>query len=114
MIAGATTHARTAIGTVTEAQIPRIFASEYCAELSAAPTGAGSDCVVVMGSASASGLGQHIASQARLRSSRVRREGDARVHLGGDARSAREPYLGGVAKNAAQRTRVVDALVAVG
>ena len=53
MIAGATTNARTAIGTVTEAQMPRIFGKEYCAELSAAPIGLGSDCVVVMPPASA-------------------------------------------------------------
>ena len=52
MIAGATTHARRNIGTVTEAQMAKIFLSEYCLELAGASTGAGSDCVLVMSSAS--------------------------------------------------------------
>ena len=48
MMAGATTQASSAIGAVTEAQMAKIFFSEYCLELAGASTGAGSDCVLVM------------------------------------------------------------------
>ena len=44
----ATTQASSAIGAVTEAQMAKIFFSEYCLELAGASTGAGSDCVFVM------------------------------------------------------------------
>ena len=73
MIAGATTNARTAIGTVTEAQMPRIFGKEYCAEFFAAAICAGSDCVVVMPSASAGLPVPHIARRARDRRARTPR-----------------------------------------
>ena len=53
MMAGATTKASTAIGAVTEAQMARIFVNEYCSELAGASSCAGSDCVLVMPSASA-------------------------------------------------------------
>ena len=52
MIAGATTHASRPIGTVTEAQMARIFFNEYCLELAGTSSWAGSDCVFVMPSAS--------------------------------------------------------------
>ncbi len=52
MMAGATTQASSAIGAVTEAQMAKIFFSEYCLELAGASSCAGSDCVLVMPSAS--------------------------------------------------------------
>jgi hypothetical protein len=52
MMAGATTQASSAIGAVTQAQMAKIFFSVYCLELAGASTGAGSDCVLVMPSAS--------------------------------------------------------------
>jgi hypothetical protein len=87
MIAGATTNARTAIGTVTEAQMPRIFGKEYCAELSAAPIGLGSDCVVVMPPASAGTPAGTSPCGLQIAGGRTP-AGDARVHLEGDAHGA--------------------------
>jgi hypothetical protein len=85
MIAGATTNVRTAIGTVTEAQMPRIFGREYCAEFFAAAICAGSDCVVVMPIRLGCGAGS-AHRPAGSRSARlVRREGDTGVPLPGDA-----------------------------
>ena len=48
MMAGATTHASSPIGTVTEAQMARIFVKEYCLVSAAPSTRAGNDCVLVM------------------------------------------------------------------
>jgi hypothetical protein len=48
MMAGVATKANTAIGAVTEAQMAKIFFSEYCLELAGASSCAGSVCVFVM------------------------------------------------------------------
>src|ERR687897_90002 len=76
MIAGATTNVRTAIGTVTEAQMPRIFGKEYCAEFFAAAICAGSDCVVVMPPGSDAVPDPHIAPAGSRSARLVRREGE--------------------------------------
>jgi hypothetical protein len=51
MMAGPTTQASTPIGTVTLAQMARIFVREYCLVSAASSTRAGSGCVFVMSSA---------------------------------------------------------------
>jgi hypothetical protein len=67
MIAGATTHARRNIGTVTEAQMARILVKEYCLELVGAVSCPGSVCVLVMASASRGRRVQHIGRRSRNR-----------------------------------------------
>jgi hypothetical protein len=67
MIAGATTHASSPIGTVTEAQMARILVKEYCLELAGACSCARSVCVFVMPSASWSRRVQHISRRSRNR-----------------------------------------------
>src|SRR5215218_5496306 len=87
MIAGATTNARTAIGAVTAAQIPRILAKEYCAELSAALNGARATVLW-----SCRQLWPEAGLAHRPPGSRsadgIRRKDDARVDLEGDAGGA--------------------------
>ena len=51
-MAGATTQASSAIGTVTEAQVARILVNEHCFELAGVSSCAGSVCVFAMPSAS--------------------------------------------------------------
>ena len=48
MMAGPTTQANSPIGTVTDAQMAKIFDKEYCLELAGVSRCAGSDCVFVM------------------------------------------------------------------
>jgi hypothetical protein len=52
MMAGPMTHANSAIGPVTEAQMAKILINEYCFELAGTSSCAGTDCVFVMPSAS--------------------------------------------------------------
>jgi hypothetical protein len=47
-MAGPTIQANSPIGTVTEAQMAKIFDKEYCLELAGVSRCAGSDCVFVM------------------------------------------------------------------
>jgi hypothetical protein len=84
MIAGATTQASNAIGAVTEAQMAKIFFSEYCLELAGASSCAGTICVFVMSSASRRTRVAHIVLRARDRRGRVRPTGDGYVRLQGD------------------------------
>lgn len=67
MIAGATTHTSSPIGTVTEAQMARILVKEYCLELAGAFSCAGSVWVFVMPSASWGRRVQHISLRSRNR-----------------------------------------------
>jgi hypothetical protein len=60
MMAGATTHASSPIGTVTEAQMAKILVKEYCLVSAAPSTRAGSVCVFVMPSASRGRRDQNI------------------------------------------------------
>jgi hypothetical protein len=87
MIAGATTKASSAIGAVTEAQMARIFVSEYWLELAGTSRCADSVCVFVMSSASRGTWVYHIARRARDRrlsyAARVMRMSAGRVMCGG-------------------------------
>lgn len=65
MIAGATTHTSSPIGTVTEAQMARILVKEYCLEFAGAVRYAGSVWVFVMPSASWGRRVQHISRRSR-------------------------------------------------
>src|SRR5215207_5842237 len=88
MMAGATTQASTPIGTVTEAQMAKIFVNEYCLELSGAWTCAGSVCVFVMPSASWGSRIPHIGRRSRdcrlWYTARMTRMSYQRTTYGGD------------------------------
>jgi hypothetical protein len=84
MMAGATTQASKAIGAVTEAQMAKIFFSEYCLELAGASTGAGSDCVFVMSLSVAANAGPAHRPLGSRSLRRVRLTGDPIVRLQGD------------------------------
>jgi hypothetical protein len=81
MMAGATTQASSAIGAVTEAQMAKIFFSEYCLELAGASTWAGSDCVLVMSLSVAVNAGSAHRPSGSRSPRRVRLTGDADIRL---------------------------------
>src|SRR5688500_4593082 len=81
---GATTQASSAIGAVTEAQMAKIFFSEYCLELAGTSSCAGSDCVLVMSFSVAANAGPAHRPLGRDRPPRVRLTDDRQVRLQGD------------------------------
>jgi hypothetical protein len=84
MMAGAATKANSAIGAVTDAQMAKIFFSEYCLELAGASTLAGSDCVFVMSLSVAANAGSAHRPPGLKSPRRVRLTGDTDVRLQGD------------------------------